>query len=68
MQEGLSSVCSGTPQAPMDGRIFQPLLHLRTVSLPPEMAPDLQETFERSYLLADMKKWTLTCSLAMIDQ
>ena len=56
-QECLSSENS---QTPMDFRFSQPfLLHLCTFLLPPEMAPDLQGTFERSYLLTDGKKWIL---------
>lgn len=43
----------------MDFRISQPLLHLRTPFLPPEMAPDLQETLKSSYLLADVESWML---------
>lgn len=59
-QECFTGVCSENSQTPMDFRISQPfLLHLRTLLLPPEMAPDLRETFERSYLLTDMKKWIL---------
>lgn len=54
-QECLSSENS---QTPMDFRISQPLLlHLCTFLLLPEMAPDLQGTLERSYLLTDGKKW-----------
>lgn len=59
-QECFTRVCSENSQTPMDFRISQPfLLHLSTFLLPPEMAPDLQETFERSYLLTDGKKWIL---------
>lgn len=59
-QECFTGICSENSQTPMDFRISQPfLLHLCTVLPPPEMAPDLQETFERSYLLTDVKKWIL---------
>lgn len=59
-QECSARVCSENAQTPVDFRISQPfLLHLFTFLLPPEMAPDLQETFERSYLLTDGKKWIL---------
>lgn len=58
-QECHSRVCCESSQTPMDLRISQLLLHLSTLSLPPEMAPDLQETLERSYLLADVKRWIL---------
>lgn len=57
-QECFTGVCPEPSQTPMDCRIPQPfLLYLRSVSLPPEMAPDLQETFARSYLLTDVKTW-----------
>lgn len=56
-QECCSKGCCQSSQTPMDFRISQPLLHLCTLFLPPEMAPDLQETLERSYLLADVERW-----------
>lgn len=59
-QECFTGVCPEHSQTPMDFRIPQPfLLYLRSILLPPEMAPDLQETFARSYLLTDVKKWIL---------
>lgn len=59
-QECFARVSSESSRTLMDFRTFQPfLLHLCTVLLPPEMAPDLQETCWRSYLLADVKKWIL---------
>lgn len=58
-QECCSRGCCESSQTPMDFRISQPLLHLRTLFLPPEMAPDLQETLESSYLLADVESWML---------
>lgn len=62
-RECCSRVCCESSQTPMDLRISQPLPHLSTLLLPPEMAPDLQETLERSCFLADVERWILSSVL-----